>query len=1027
MKKMIFLLGTLLFTVAQGAWAQSYITDVMVVGADDDDEAEAYYDYYTSQGWSGIWKDLNNNAGGHYIYLMYKTNTSPGSSGRAITDFFLHVSANYDAPNSLEYDGRTYVLASYDGDGDFKAQRGDLNCQAGGYWIHLFYTKDRYWPLTYVTGISIDGNSENAVCENTRDTPCDLNKDAGGSDIFMHVSKYTENWGEHRSSEFSHVDGNTIYIENEGELALLAHEVTSNGVTYLGKTVVLNRDLDLSEYKWNPIGYWAGNVHQFHGEPNYDPGSWRDFRGDFDGKGHTIKGLYASGNDLPSGLFGYIVGETLDGFKTVRGCNYIKNLNIVDAYINGNSHVGGLAGYVYGEFKIENVVVQGSFTSRKYVGGIVGYGRAYHPNVEGIWLTMTIKDCVYLGPNLSGSYGSGAIYGYLEDTSETQQCKNYYANLGWPVNSNVWRLAAVRHKSLPEGIKLSLQANNCYWYDGVPYCKGGAEVSYTASSNTFYYDLTGTTLDGENKGLKHSFNVAEGTDYTIDVKCDATGITGNGSKADPYLLTTDKQWSQLLHMHSQGRSFNGLHFKLGADINISAAMPDSPAGFDGDGHTLTVNLKATGIYYGPLHSVRNATIKNLHVAGTLTTDQLYSGGLVGRVYGNTSFTNCRSSVSILSSIGGNGNHGGFVGTVMDEDANVSIDGCRFDGKILTVGDAATNSCSGFVGEKRAGANLTISNSLYTPAELADGEVEAADFSATLARYTDGVAPSFVNAGYSRPLGAVQGVSATDTKPEGMGDVVNTYDVSGITRYDAGVEHDGWWYMNVHAVEFADNAPNSSLISEAADQYSGQAVNATIQGRTFYADGNWNTICLPFDVTLESSPLAGAEARTLSSAALNNGTLTLNFSDPVETLTAGTPYIIKWVPTSSNTHLVIWTAKDWDAFAASVNGGKDYDRMTVELGADITVTSMVGTRDHPFKGTFNGNGHTLTVNLTSNDQCCAPFRGIAGATIKNLHTAGTVTANAAFASGLVGMNNGVSAISNCRSSVHIVSNDGYICR
>ena len=65
------------------------------------------------------------------------------------------------------------------------------------------------------------------------------------------------------------------------------------------------------------------------------------------------------------------------------------------------------------------------------------------------------------------------------------------------------------------------------------------------------------------------------------------------------------------------------------------------------------------------------------------------------------------------------------------------------------------------------------------------------------------------------------------------------------------------------------------------------------GRTLTKNGEWNTLCLPFDVTLADSPLAGAEARTLSSATLSEGMLTLNFSEPVSTLTAGTPYLIKW--------------------------------------------------------------------------------------------------------------------------------------
>lgn len=156
MKKILLLFVTLL-TLVQGTWAANYITDVMVVGADDDDEAEAYYDYYTSQGWSGIFKDLNNNGGGHYIYLLYKTNNSRGSSGKAINNLYLWVSEHDNAPNSFVHNGRTYYLAGYDGDGTFKAKRGDLNCGAGGYWIRLFYTKDD-GEYACVTNLSIDNS-----------------------------------------------------------------------------------------------------------------------------------------------------------------------------------------------------------------------------------------------------------------------------------------------------------------------------------------------------------------------------------------------------------------------------------------------------------------------------------------------------------------------------------------------------------------------------------------------------------------------------------------------------------------------------------------------------------------------------------------------------------------------------------------------------------------------------------------------------------------------------------------------------
>ena len=92
-----------------------------------------------------------------------------------------------------------------------------------------------------------------------------------------------------------------------------------------------------------------------------------------------------------------------------------------------------------------------------------------------------------------------------------------------------------------------------------------------------------------------------------------------------------------------------------------------------------------------------------------------------------------------------------------------------------------------------------------------------------------------------------------------------------------------------SITLADDGDNSTTISEAH----GLVADVTLQGRTLYKDGKWNTICLPFDVTIAGSPLAGAVARPLTAASISGTTLHLTFGDEVTTLVAGTPYIIKW--------------------------------------------------------------------------------------------------------------------------------------
>ena len=97
---------------------------------------------------------------------------------------------------------------------------------------------------------------------------------------------------------------------------------------------------------------------------------------------------------------------------------------------------------------------------------------------------------------------------------------------------------------------------------------------------------------------------------------------------------------------------------------------------------------------------------------------------------------------------------------------------------------------------------------------------------------------------------------------------------------------------VTAISLADNASNNTAVTKLNGVNS---LDVTLSGRTLYKDGDWNTICLPFNVTLKGSPLEGATAMKLNTdkSSLSGSTLTLNFEDEKETLQAGTPYIIKW--------------------------------------------------------------------------------------------------------------------------------------
>ena len=127
------------------------------------------------------------------------------------------------------------------------------------------------------------------------------------------------------------------------------------------------------------------------------------------------------------------------------------------------------------------------------------------------------------------------------------------------------------------------------------------------------------------------------------------------------------------------------------------------------------------------------------------------------------------------------------------------------------------------------------------------------------------------------------------------------------------------------VSLADNADNMAALDDAHNKFS----IVTLNGRTLYKDGDWNTLCLPFAVTdFTGSPLEGATVKELltTSNLDNTGKLTLNFSDDLTAIEAGKPYIVKWVPDITSTPIIdpadeVVTALNFISELPTVDGGQ----------------------------------------------------------------------------------------------------------
>lgn len=474
---------------------------------------------------------------------------------------------------------------------------------------------------------------------------------------------------------------------------------------------------------------------------------------------------------------------------------------------------------------------------------------------------------------------------------------------------------------------------------------------------------------------------------TIGARADEGTLSGSGTAADPYLIGSDADWETFVsYINDKGGQYRYSYYKLTADIKVTSMAGKNhddnafKGVFDGNGHTMTLDLTDDGnSYCAPFRYVGKSTFKRLHIAGKITSISYNAASLVGyQRYGTLNIYNCWSSVDIMctkkSSYSCNA---GFVGYIYESDIN--INNCRFDGSLQ---GADADGCSGFVGQRNSNSSsMKISNCLFAPTQL----TVATDNSYTFAYKSDVNTNNY----YTTPLGKEQGTA-----------IGNMTDSELLNKLGKGWEKKGDKIVPVFDIK---NLTTGSIECNTFWAYTGEEVTVTPTVK----DMDGNTVSAEnYCVSFSPSPVkeVGQYTMTVASNTANgySGTLTHQFEVAKNISGTGTkddPYLI----TSTD---------DWNLFAKSVEGGIDYSKKYVKLTNDITISTMVGvcdeSGDRPFSGTFDGDNHTLTANITStatddnkNNQGVAPFHLIKQATIQNLTVAGNITSASKYAAGLVG--------------------------
>ncbi len=730
------------------------------------------------------------------------------------------------------------------------------------------------------------------------------------------------------------------------------------------------------------------------------------YAGTFDGNNKTIT-LSISGTSGFEAPFSYINGAT------------IKDLT-VSGTLSGGTHCSGLIGLTNGTNNVNNVIVDCAITATgSHCSGLLGR------QDNG---TTTFDGCAFTGSisKASGNCNVGVLWGWNNGgTSILTNCleNGTYTNCSplqpignLPSSKTVTNTFYVSNVSSSYGTRAytsaqdgeingqvtAVDGNNYYVLADISGINERYELLSSSVSPEPVVKFTGTTLTKDaDYTVSYSNNTSRGTGSviitgagsysgtkTVNFAVAATTLSGSGTEGSPFTIGSDDDWTEFAASVNSGFTFSGMYVKMTDNVNASSMAGQNDGEpfsgtFDGDHKTLNLSIVNTGSSTdiknpstgtAPFHYIKNAVIKNVKTTGSVSATAIHSSGLVGFADGTNTIQGCTVSATINTTAD-------YVGGVLAHGiiSNTTIQDCTFNGTV-NGRSGGSSHVVGLYGWYHGGSPVVkncLENGTYTNV-------------------------SSFNPIFLKSVGADASVSETyylNEKNEGG--------ASG-TRVFTAVP-DGEMCGQVTATD-GNNYYALTTISGINERYEllDESVTPVPVVKFFNTTLTHNA---DYNVSYSNNTSGGTGSVILTGINDYTGTKTVNFEIAANTLsgsgTEGDPYVI-----NSN--------DDWMSFANSVNSGFTYSGKFVKLTKNVNTTVNVGLRDNkPFSGTFDGDGHTLTVTLTANaastsgnTEGIAPFHFIKNATIKNLQTAGTITSTTNHTSGLVGFSEGTNAIQNC---------------
>ena len=362
--------------------------------------------------------------------------------------------------------------------------------------------------------------------------------------------------------------------------------------------------------------------------------------------------------------------------------------------------------------------------------------------------------------------------------------------------------------------------------------------------------------------------------------------------------------------------------------------------FDGAGHKIKLNQSRTEQYAG-LFRYLSGYVHDLITEGTITTSDKFAGGIAAQTE-NATIERCQSRVNIVSTVNGDGTHGGIMGI---SNTGTIVRDCLISGSIT---GTRTNCCGGVSGW--ASGSTNISNCLITS--------------------------NFTVSTYGSDLLARNSNNVTST---------NNY-------------FQGNWGASNACGDVTVLTENQVMYGEACFMLEGCQPGSTSWRQTLgtdispVPDTTHKTVYCFSHVHCDGTPYTTIGDFTNDAS--------LNMQDEHDFLNGICQYCgrikMEDLPRDERGYYMIASAEMLNQFAHLIDQG--YTDICGVLTDDIDFTAYPSTmigQSKTYSGTFDGAGHTITIALVRNADYAGLFCHLSG-TVQDLIVRGTITTSQKFA-------------------------------